>query len=169
MAKAAFHKLAAFVIAASAAAALTSCHSIDDDRIPVMPVNILFPTVAEWNVYGVAGATDYRYFILENRIPANFPYTAISATGYGGVLLVSDVLGEPKAFDLSCPVEAQRNVRVAIDTESMTARCDKCGSEYDVFSLLGYPLGGPAAEKGYALRRYYVGAGRDGSYRQIGY
>lgn len=152
-----------------ATAALCSCHTIDDDRIPAVPVHIEFPTVAQWNIYGVAGATDYRYFILEKRQPSNFPYTAMSYTGYGGVLLVSDVLGNPKAFDMSCPVECKRDIRVEIDTEKMLARCPHCGSTYDVFSLAGHPVAGPAAEKAYGLRNYYVGPGRGGAYMLISF
>lgn len=160
---------AAYIVGAFAALMLSACHHINDDRVPATAVNILFPTVAQWNIYGVAGAMDHERFILEKRIPGNFPYTAMSYTGYGGILLVSDVLGDPKAYDLSCPVECKRDIRVEIDTDKMLARCPKCGSTYDVFSLLGYPVGGPAAEKGYGLRRYYVGPGRDGSYMQISF
>lgn len=140
----------------------TSCHTIDDDRIPVHPVNIVFNTIADWNVYGVAGAMDYKYFIREQRKPANFPYTANTYTGFGGILLVSDVMGNPQAYDLSCPVEAENNVRVAVDDE-MLARCPKCGSTYDVFSLQGHPVSGRATELGYGLRRYMVGPGRANS------
>ena len=46
-----------------AAAAVYSCHSLDDDRIPVQPVNISFATVADWNIYGVNGALEWRRFI----------------------------------------------------------------------------------------------------------
>ncbi len=152
---------------ASAVAALvlisaTACHTIDDDRIPVVPVNIVFNTVADWNVYGVAGAMDYKYFIREQRKPANFPYTASTYTGFGGILLVTDVMNNPHAYDLSCPVEAENNVRVAIDDE-MLARCPKCGSTYDVFSLQGHPVSGRASELGYGLRHYHVGPGRANS------
>ncbi len=166
---AAFKKIAVVALAGALAMAFGACHRINDDRIPVVSVNIIFPTVAQWDVYGVAGAMDYERFIIDERLPRNFPYTAISATGYGGILLVSDVLGEAKAYDLACPVECKRDIRVAIDTETMLARCPVCGSEYDVFSLLGHPVSGPAAADGYGLRRYYVGPGRDGSYRQICY
>lgn len=138
------------------------CHTVDDDRIPVMPVNIVFYTVADWNIYGVAGALDYKYFIREQRKPANFPYTAMTYTGFGGILLLSDVMGNAQAYDLSCPVEADKNVRVQIDDE-MLAHCPKCGSTYDVFSLQGNPVSGRAAELGYGMRHYHVAPGRDGA------
>lgn len=159
----------AMAAAFCAASVLKSCHYIDDKRVPVAPVNIEFPTVAQWNIYGVAAATDYQYFILDKRQPANFPYTASSSTGFGGVLLISDVHGIAHAYDLSCPVECKRDVRIKINKETMLAHCDDCGSDYDVFSLEGYPVAGVAAERGYGLRRYYVGPGRDGMYMTVNY
>lgn len=163
-------KFAAGIAAATlATAVLAGCHYIDDDRVPVAPVMISFPTVAQWTTYGVTGALDYEYFILEKRIPSGYPYTAISATGYGGILLVSNTMGEPKAFDLSCPVECSRDVRVEIDKSTMLAVCPKCGSTYDVFSLNGHPTSGTAAERGYGLRPYYAGPGRDGTYMLISF
>lgn len=140
----------------TAASLLPSCHTIDDDRVPVAAVNIVFNTVADWNIYGVAAATDYRRFIRDERIPANFPYTASTFTGYGGILLVCDVLGNPQAFDLCCPVEVKPTVRIAIDKDTQLAKCPVCGSTFDVFSLPGTPVGGKAADYGYGLRRYNV-------------
>ncbi|MBD5185852.1 MAG: hypothetical protein HDS92_04490 [Bacteroidales bacterium] len=141
------------------AAFLTSCESLDDDRIPPMPVNIVFQSVGMWESYGVPGATDYRRFILQKKLPAGFPYTALSYTGFGGVLLVADILGDPQAFDLSCPVEARQDIIVNIDRETNLARCPECGSEYDVFSNYGTPVSGPAVTRHYALTRYHVNRG----------
>ena len=44
--------------------------------------------VAEWNVYGVSGAMDYRVFSREERLPAGYPFLATTHTGYvvGGFL-----------------------------------------------------------------------------------
>ena len=136
---AAFKKIAVVALAGALAMAFGACHRINDDRIPVVSVNIIFPTVAQWDVYGVAGAMDYERFIIDERLPRNFPYTAISATGYGGILLVSDVLGEAKAYDLACPVECKRDIRVAIDTETMLARCPVCGTAPTARSAIDTP------------------------------
>ncbi|MDE6468772.1 MAG: hypothetical protein K2L28_07750 [Muribaculaceae bacterium] len=150
------------------AAATVGCDSIDDDRIPVTPVNLRFTTVAEWNVYGVPGALSWKRFIREERIPSNFPYTEMTYTGFGGILLVADVMGNPKAFDLACPVERRSDVRVAVKADDKhLAVCPKCGSKYDVFSLSGHPVSGEASEKGFALRQYYAGAGRNGDYMVV--
>lgn len=136
------------------------CHTLDDDRIPVTPVNLPFSTEAIWTIYGTPAAMDCNIFIRDKRIPHNFPYTASSYTGFGGILLVCTVLGEPAAYDLACPVERDRNVVVGINSESSLAECPVCHSTYDVFSLNGYPVSGIAAQKGYGLRRYKVGRGR---------
>ncbi|MDE5628289.1 MAG: hypothetical protein K2I69_01875 [Muribaculaceae bacterium] len=149
-------KPAQFFAAASVALTLGACQTIDDNRVPYAPVNLSFNTMADWNVYGISGALDYRSFIRDKRLPANYPYTASAYTGFGGVLLVGDVLGEPVAYDLACPVECKKDVRVVIDTEDMLARCPQCGSSYNVFSLRGHPVSGPAAQNGYGLRTYHV-------------
>lgn len=153
---------------ACAIAISAGCHTLDDDRIPPMAVNIAFPSVAEWNIYGVNAALDYRYFIPERKLPTGFFYTASTYTGFGGVLLLCDVLGNPMAYDLACPVECKASTRVAIDSESHLAVCPVCGSTYDVFSLNGHPTGGIAAERGYGLRRYRVSAGSN-VYMQVTY
>ncbi|MDE5837828.1 MAG: hypothetical protein K2H39_02115 [Paramuribaculum sp.] len=139
---------------------LSACDSVDDHRIPAMPVRIDFPTVGDWQRYGVAAALDYRSFIKSERVPQGFPYSDVSATGFGGVLLVCSFDNEPLAYDLSCPVEVSPSVRVAVDSENNLARCFKCGSTYDVYRT-GAPLSGPASERGYALTRYNVSRGSE--------
>lgn len=149
-------------LAALAAVALaTGCHTINDDLVPPAQVNISFPTEAQWSIYGAPAAMDCKIFVFTSteRLPKGFPYMASSATGFAGVMLVGDVSGTPRAFDLACPVDPKRNVRLFINDDH-EAECPVCGSRYDVFSLNGYPVGGPAAEKGYGLREYRVGRGR---------
>lgn len=145
----------------------TSCDSVDDDRLPPAPVRIAFNTVAEWDLYGNPPALEYRTFIKEQRIPANFSYTALTETGYGGVIIVGNAFGMPLAFDLACPYEARKDTRIAIDSEKNEAYCPVCGSRYDIFANYGVPLSGPAAEHGYGLQRYKVGAGAAGEYMLV--
>ncbi len=135
----------------------TACHHLDDTRIPPAPVHLVFANESDWNIYGVAGAGDYKSYIRDKRIPRDYPYTASSFTGFGGLLLVCDYLGNPLAYDLACPVECSSSIIVSVDPESRLAECPKCHSTYDVFSLNGHPLSGMAAERGYGLRRYRVG------------
>lgn len=147
--------------------ALVGCHHLDTNRIPPAPVRLTFYSVAEWNVYGVAGALNHKRYIKENRVPADYPYTALTQTGFGGVLIVGDVLGAPRAYDLACPVECRADVRIVVDDEALNAYCPKCKSVYSIFTNYGQPLSGPAAEMGYGLQQYYVGAGGQGEYMVV--
>lgn len=146
--------------------AVASCGHYEN-RIPPMPVRVTFPTVGDWNVYGISGAYSYKYFIKSQMIPAGFPYTALSETGFGGVLLTTDMHGDAHAYDMACPVELRHDVRIGIDPEKMIARCDLCGSTYDVFDNYGMPLGGPARDREYRLARYNVIPGGAGEYMVI--
>ncbi len=69
---------------------MNSCHEVDDDRIPQMPVNINLGDAGIWNVYGVSGFGLSRNFIMgvSPSQPEGFHYSADSRTGYGGVLLI---------------------------------------------------------------------------------
>lgn len=156
---------------------LVSCNTIDDDRIPSMPVNINLSSQAYWSTYGVAGYGMYRYFIAQLREPRNFPYTQGTATGYGGVLLVSgfnpftQLADEPMAYDLACPVECRPDVRVSMQPGEVNydAVCPECGSHYDVIELGGSPTAGPAKSRHLGLRRYECRRSAYGGYVILNY
>lgn len=156
-----------WLTAALTALTAMGCERINDDRIPVMPVRIAFYNVGEWNIYGVAGAGDYRYFIREDRIPEGYPFTAMTYTGFGGVLLICDIHGNPAAYDLACPVECRADVRINVLRDELKAECPVCHSVYDIVTNHGQPLSGPAAEKHYGLRKYFVGPGSAGEYMLV--
>lgn len=151
--------LAALILAS---AGLTSCHDVDDERIPNFAVNINLGNPALWNTYGVAGFGLHRNFILTKdlRVPADFAYNQQSATGFGGILLIGGMdpftseTNCPLAYDLACPVEMKADIRVKIEGDLYEAVCPICGSHYDVTMAGGAPLSGPAATKRYGLRRY---------------
>ncbi len=156
--------MAAVVVAASISS--TSCRHIDSNRLYVGYVNITFLTVGDWNFYGVSGAGQYKRFILKDKIPAGFPYTALSSTGVGGVLLCTTYTAEPVAYDLACPVECRSDVRVFVNEEN-EAECPRCHSRYYIFESPGHPIAGPAAEEGYSLKVYNVGPGSRGEYMVV--
>ena len=138
---------------------LSGCKSIDDDRIPLMPVNIDLSNQGIWDAYGVNAFGQYNIFILEDRLPPGFAYVYNSATGYGGVLLIcgqSPFTGEvaPLAYDLSCPVERLPDVRVYIDPDSGDAVCPVCESHYNVIEGGGNAISGIAWDQGYGLTHY---------------
>lgn len=136
-------------------ATLAACTTDNQNRIPIAPVRLTFLSPGEWQLYGVSGALDYKTFIKPDVKPDGFFYTAMSETGYGGVILVGNTIGEPMAYDLSCPVEAQRTIRVFINPEKNIAQCPKCGSTYNIF-YSGEPLSGEATQLRYSLKRYRV-------------
>lgn len=144
------------------------CDRLDNRRIPPAPVYLPFATEGDWNVMRLGGAPDFKCFIKEQNQPSTYHYSALSATGFGGILLVYDVNNMPLAFDLACPVECKRDVRVKINAMTMEAVCPDCHSTYDVFTLRGHPLSGLAAENGFGLTQYsVVSPGRNGEFRAV--
>ena len=102
-----------YVERASALITVGCGKSVDDERVPYSEVHISFTTVAEWNLYGIKGdAADYRRYILAKGVtePAGFPYKASDHTGYSGILLVSDVMGNLIVYDLACPYDPTPSV-----------------------------------------------------------
>lgn len=159
-----------FLLSIILALGLAGCDSVDDDRIPYCEVRLVFKTVGDWNIYGVKGdAADYQRYIHTPalNIPSGFPYTALDRTGYGGLLIVSDILGDLHVYDLCCPYECNPQIRVDIPAGELFAECPSCGSTYEVFSNGGLPRSGPAADRGYALRRYSITSGGALNYRVV--
>lgn len=152
------------LIMAAGTLVVAGCNSVDSDRIPNLPVNIVLSDAGSWNTYGVAGFGSSRRFILSQNVrePAGFPFSSTSATGFGGVLLISGMdpytttTDVPLAYDLACPVEMKSTVRVEVEGELYNAVCPVCGSKYDVTMGGGAPLSGPAAtgDHKYGLRKY---------------
>lgn len=153
---------------------LGACDTVVENRIPAMPVSIDLTNVGVWSTYGVSGIGDYNYFVNisgEERLPAGFPYKVNSATGYGGVLLIEGMdpftleTMTPLAYDLACPVERNRSVRVYID-ENLEAVCPVCDSHYNVLTAGGAPTAGQAltGEKKYGLQRYVCSPSSYGGY-----
>ena len=149
--------------------AACGCDHVDFDRIPPTNVRLSFDTRAEWERYGTPGALDHRRFILDGnlRVPSDFPWTGLTYTGFGGILLVGDLSGAPYAYDLACPVEVNRNVRIEIDTQDNVAYCPKCGSRYSVFNNYGSPISGEARKLKRGLRRFNVGPGMNGEFMVV--
>lgn len=152
------------------------CDTAIDNRIPSMPVSIDLASSGTWNTFGVSGFGDFRYFVLINGSatePSGFQYQHGASTGYGGVLLIEGMdpftleTLTPLAYDLSCPVERSRTIRVRIYPDKQyLAICPECESTYDVTMGGGAPTSGPAltGEHKYGLRRYYCRPGAFGGY-----
>jgi nitrite reductase/ring-hydroxylating ferredoxin subunit len=73
--------------------------------------------------------------------------------GYGGILVyvpLFDAFGQYVAFDMACPHEVDRNIRVHHDGNG-NAVCEKCGSAFLLVDGTGVRTSGPAKEN---LKRY---------------
>lgn len=108
---------------------LGSCDSNYTSSIPNSPVDI------EMNLL-----TRYATFISPNmgvtfeKIEVEYK---VYYVGYGGVLVYRDLYNNVHAFDLSCPVEAKRNVKVVLD--GIYLNCPTCGEAYDISTGIGNP------------------------------
>lgn len=150
---------------------ICSCEHVDSNRIPACSVNLPLDNQALWDTYGVHGYGQSRRFIRDLREPANFPYSALTYTGFGGILLISGLDGTdyntPLAYDLACPVEVKSDVRVYIDQNTFEAVCPKCGSHYDVCEGMGRPVSGEALQRNFGMEMYRVVPATYGGYTVV--
>ncbi len=84
--------------------------------------------------------------------------------GYSGLIIVCDPRSEMNnpnlfAYDLCCPYEAQKNVKVTPSSDDGTASCSKCGSVFDLYSGLGNVKSGPSDNP---LQVYWAKASTNG-------
>ena len=92
-------------------------------------------------------------------IPSYKEYTAKNINialgeraGFGGILVVHNMLGEYKAFDRACPYEINAGITVEVDNEVLYAVCPKCGTTYEI----GIGSGVPNGSSKHHLRQYSV-------------
>ena len=145
-------QIAQYLLLIAASLSISSCESVDDNRVPPVRVFINLGNTGLWNTYGVSGYGDYRFFSKKDRMPNDYSYTEKEYTGFGGVLLIYGVNG-PLAYDRACPNEAKQDVVLNIDKENFEAVCPKCGSRFNVCEAYGAPLSGPALDNQYGMRR----------------
>jgi len=74
--------------------------------------------------------------------------------GYSGVLVICGFDNNYYAYDLCCPNEASKSIRV-VANDIGQAVCPKCGTVYDIGYGSGAPVQGVSK---YAMRRYNVTA-----------
>jgi hypothetical protein len=103
--------------------------------------------------------------------------------GYGGLLIVNDGIGYElvnlHAYDLACPVEANRSILIVPENTSqtgtptaITAKCPHCGAVYNIIDGCGTRLQLPRSPRQsdstyyYSLRTYRViKSGNNGEYQ----
>lgn len=121
---------------------LSACGNNNRSPIPDVPVNLDINITADAPELFTLGG--YKEFIV--------PITTSQYLGYGGLLLVRTFEDEICAFDLSCPHEAKSTVRIKADNSGV-ARCDSCGSTYNIGYGSGFAQSGPTK---YKLKKYTV-------------
>ncbi|MBO8439909.1 MAG: hypothetical protein IAC51_04585 [bacterium] len=72
--------------------------------------------------------------------------------GYSGVAIYHTFDGRYVAYDLCCPHELREDVRIRCSMDG-TARCDSCGTVYNIGFQNGWPTSGPSQ---YPLKEYKV-------------
>ena len=159
------HLLRTLAVVLAVAMAGNGCTKIEDDNA-FGSCRIDLTILANWTIYGVNGLGTYRYFIKDRRLPANFPYTATTYTGLGGVLLMDVGVGatQPAAYEMSCPYEHKKSVVVSIDDANLEAVCPECKSRFNVLMGNGIAIDGPAYKKHMGMHRYRVSPASTGGY-----
>ena len=99
---------------------------VHESSIPDYPVHM------ERDIYAINLVSPGSSYITDNKI-------VTEAYGYGGILIACTWDGQYCAFDLACPVEADRNIKVSKTDQDLIFKCETCGEEYD----LGFGDGTP--------------------------
>lgn len=88
--------------------------------------------------------------------------------GYGGVLVCTGISLDDYgnsvyyAFDLACPKEADKNIKVhPLKNDLGKVKCDSCASVYEVGFGTGVPVSGPSKEP---LKKYHTSLSGDNLY-----
>lgn len=142
---------------------LSACNNnANRSSIPAVPVQLRIDLQHFLHLSAILGT---QYFTEAN------PVIGVWNVGYGGVLISTFMdLSSPNvlhaAFDMACPYEVDRNIRVFPEGEDRRfaafAVCEKCGSRFDLIGGLGMVIEGPAKE---GLRRFNVF--REGTFLRV--
>lgn len=120
---------------------LLSCDNSYDSSIPDFPVYLELDFRV--SPYNTLKNSVNQYLIIDHWIQTG-------RIGFSGVLVYTDFEGKYCAFDLCCPYEAQRDIKIT-PNENGEAVCEKCGSVFSIAYGIGNPVSGPAKQP---LKRY---------------
>jgi hypothetical protein len=95
--------------------------------IPYAPVYVYRNIDTE----GLNSPGSYKYITSTNK--------ATEHLGYGGIIIVHAFDEKYYAFDLSCPVEHSRSIRIGKPIQGLICHCDSCGEDFDLLYGLGTP------------------------------
>jgi hypothetical protein len=130
-----------------------SCEKEKYSDIPYAPVRL---TLYAEDMMKLISPSSHLSFTQSNH--------ADDQLGYGGILVVHGLdYGASYTYyvyDLACPVEAQRNIRIGPDRSGITATCSHCHSVFNIVDG-GYPESGTKLR----LTQYKINPTGNGSYR----
>ena len=126
---------------------MAACEKAPINPIPDYPVRLELNLMFQDK--DLNGLFTYKSFTV--------PRTASDRLGFGGILVTHGLADEFFAYDLACPHEVLRDVKIEVTESGLTAKCPKCSSEYDIMGG-GARTSGPSA---YSLKRYRVSPGGD--------
>ena len=121
--------------------------------IPYAPVNLVLDLGGIDN--SLNGSLSYKEYITR-RLDSD-------RLGYGGILLVNGLGSNPInlfAYDLACPNEVQRDIRIKPENTGLQATCPQCGAVFNIATG-----GAPESGSKYWLKRYNVIRISDTRYR----
>lgn len=130
-----------------------SCKNDDQLRIPDVPVR--------YSIDFRLGDPEGFQYTSYKTLSITQPIKATDRIGYGGLLLINIPLGgsgvnpDYAAYDLCCPYEADPRIIVTPGKPKFNqARCEVCGSVYDIGNKVGNCVEGPSK---WSLKRYKAG------------
>ena len=120
---------------------LSSCNDTVISSIPDYPVYL---TLNLSSTYPTFRNSVNEYLVFKKAV------LVTDRIGYGGILVYSDFPGDYCAFDLSCPYEAKKTIRV-VPNDIGQAICEGCGSVFNISDGIGEPISGKSKQ---ALKQY---------------
>lgn len=120
---------------------LFGCSEDEQRRIPESPVYIELNLMGEYSTFRNA----YDTVVFDKR------KLEIERIGYGGILVNIDYEGKYHAYDLCCPNEVDRNIRIFPNSTGTQAECRICGSVFEIWNGTGMVSKGPSK---WNLKRY---------------
>lgn len=139
---------------------LLSCGKTEQPDIPSWPVNL---TIHLGDVDKELNSVLAHKIFTTNDINTSLN----ERVGFGGVLVYHSSNGF-LAYDAACPYEINKDIRIKVDDNAITATCPKCGSTYSL-DAGGAPVSGPSSEnpERKRLRQFYNVASISGNKIQI--
>ncbi|MBQ0007351.1 MAG: hypothetical protein KBT40_01340 [bacterium] len=119
------------------------CEKVNEESpVPKYPVSYSI----DYLIYAPILDTQGGYYVVTTPTEYN------QYLGFSGLLIFHGFDDRFYAFDLCCPYECNREIRIVPESTGR-ATCPECGSEYDIGFGTGRPTKGPSTK---VLRRYNV-------------